>query len=367
VNSTALVNNSTVNEQSNQRTIIILAKGERYIDELFSINLVTGKTVGKHLIAAGTLLSSNYRVSYDTATLTVLPRTITVKAEDKIMDFGAPLPPFTSVITAGLVNGDTPGSVYSGTVTYSLAPSAVTSPGTYTITPGGLTLINPNYAFQYLNGTLFVNPAGSGAKAVKPILECIEELPAGHSSGFGFVAWFRYQNDNAVSVYVPPGPDNRIESAGPFSGQLPFEFKQGVSPVFPVYFTGQKLTWRLSTNNSTGRKTAAASEASSTSARCKSATARMAAEAKRDGADLTGLSVRPNPVREKLAVSWKGMEAGNVVITLVDATGRERLVRRLTQAQVTETELDVTPLANGIYLLKIQTGDRIRLIRVVKQ
>jgi hypothetical protein len=155
-----------------------------------------------------------------------------------------------------------------------------------------------------------VNPAGSGAKAVKPILECIEELPAGHSSGFGFVAWFRYQNDNAVSVYVLPGPDNRIESNGAFSAQLPFEFKRGVSPVFPVYFTGQRLTWILNTNNSSGRKTPIASEASSSSGRCKAVAARVAAEAKPAGPDFAGVLVRPNPVRDKLTVSWEGMEAG---------------------------------------------------------
>jgi hypothetical protein len=61
------------------------------------------------------------------------------------------------------------------------------------------------------------------------------------------------------------------------------------------------------------------------------------------------------------------MEAENVVITIADVTGRECLVSRLATAGAPETELDITPLVSGIYLLKIQTGYNTRIIRIVKQ
>jgi hypothetical protein len=97
----------------------------------------------------------NYASTSATATLAVLPATLTVTAANAFRSYGQPNPALTGDIT-GLQNGDDIDATYS-------APSAtVTSPvGTYPIVPA---LDDPgnlqtNYTVNLINGTLTVTPA----------------------------------------------------------------------------------------------------------------------------------------------------------------------------------------------------------------
>jgi hypothetical protein len=75
-----------------------------------------------------------------------------------------------------------------------------------------------DYAVTLNYGTLYVNPKGQGAKKLKPSLDCIEQLPAGHASGFRYVAHFACENSNSSTVFVPVGPDNSLVAQGNYKG-----------------------------------------------------------------------------------------------------------------------------------------------------
>jgi large repetitive protein len=69
------------------------------------INRVTGEDVGEYAITPSGLTSTNYAIEFVKGTFTILPRTLTVTADDqqKVYD-GLPFTAFTSQIT-GFVNG----------------------------------------------------------------------------------------------------------------------------------------------------------------------------------------------------------------------------------------------------------------------
>ncbi|MEW6645207.1 MAG: MBG domain-containing protein [Pseudomonadota bacterium] len=109
--------------------------------------------VGSYAITQGSLsASSNYALTYTGATLTVMPRAITVTADAKSRIYGDANPAFTYTVGgAGLVNGDT----LSGSLASSAA--AASNVGGYAITQGSLAA-SSNYALTYSGATLTVTP-----------------------------------------------------------------------------------------------------------------------------------------------------------------------------------------------------------------
>ena len=111
----------------------------------------TGTNVGSYAIAQGTLAASpNYSVTgFTGGTLTITPRALNVRADDVRRVYGDADPVFGYTAT-GLVNGD----ALSGAL---VGPGAAVSVGDYAIGLGTLTA-SPNYALNYLGGTLTVTP-----------------------------------------------------------------------------------------------------------------------------------------------------------------------------------------------------------------
>lgn len=73
------------------------------------------------------------------------------------------------------------------------------------------------------------------------------------------------------------------------------------------------------------------------------------------------ISLYPNPVTEKLFI-----DAGTVVkanIQLMDLSGRAVLTSRMNQAQLV---LDLSTLADGVYMIKLQAGNKIITKKIVK-
>jgi hypothetical protein len=92
------------------------------------------------------------------ATLTVTQATLVVRAEDKSKVYGAVLPTLTVTYTGFVLGddaGDLTGQPISSTTAETLSPA-----GTYPITVTG-TLSSPSYVFQYVDGTLTVEPVGT--------------------------------------------------------------------------------------------------------------------------------------------------------------------------------------------------------------
>lgn len=90
------VNSNTFNEESNEDAVLVLDSldfentDEDDIPENDSIvgytsmNLITGVEVGQWYIAPGVLMSENFDISYALGNLTITPKTLFVRAEDKV-------------------------------------------------------------------------------------------------------------------------------------------------------------------------------------------------------------------------------------------------------------------------------------------
>ncbi|MBK9318446.1 MAG: hypothetical protein IPM91_06225 [Bacteroidetes bacterium] len=98
------------------------------------------------------------------------------------------------------------------------------SAGVYTISVCCLSFTRmSNYTITYQTGLLYINPKGSGAKKIRPYLDCVDTL-INHPSGYPYVAKFSYQNLNTTPVYIPIGSDNNISPSGISSGTPPIVF-----------------------------------------------------------------------------------------------------------------------------------------------
>ncbi len=113
-----------------------------------------------HILKAGTVnitASQAGNASYDPAAsqqqvLTLIPKTLTVTANNQTRVYGAANPTLTITYT-GFVNGDTQASL-STPATATTTATTTSALGTYDITPAGA--VSNNYTFNYVNGKLTV-------------------------------------------------------------------------------------------------------------------------------------------------------------------------------------------------------------------
>ncbi|TNE42678.1 MAG: filamentous hemagglutinin N-terminal domain-containing protein [Alphaproteobacteria bacterium] len=110
--------------------------------------------VGAYAISGSGATATNYVFTYVNGTLTIIPATLTITADDAAREYGDANPAFTGVVT-GFKNGEDE-SVISG-LTYVTAATQTSNVGTYAIVGSGATATN--YVFTYVDGTLTINPA----------------------------------------------------------------------------------------------------------------------------------------------------------------------------------------------------------------
>ncbi len=340
---------------------------------------VSGSNVGNYAYTIGNLSAgNNYNLVLDgTNTFTITKAPLQVKADIKVIFKGDPLPTFTSTIT-GLKNGDNPN------VSYTLSPAYCGDPGEYAIIPALQSFSNEvNYDISYINGTLYVNPKGQGAKKLKPELECVEEIMNPLPGQFRYMAHFECENDNATTVYVPIGPDNKLTSSGgSFNGSAqPVIFRPGKT-YFDVPFDGIKLTWELRTYEST-HKTAVASDASSASGRCNNYTASRAvnsgtnvtvAEAKEpykaavtEIIPQSNVSVYPNPARDRATIYISNELINGKGVLLFDTYGRSYPIKITRQISKHAIEIDMSRFISGMYFMRVKVQDGYKTISIIKE
>jgi MBG domain (YGX type)/Bacterial Ig-like domain (group 3) len=97
---------------------------------------------------------TNYSVTTNVGTLTILPAPLAIRANDATRQYGQTNPAF-DVTYAGFVNGEDP-SVLSGALNVSTVADTNSSVGNYPIVPSGLT--STNYFVTYTNATLTIAP-----------------------------------------------------------------------------------------------------------------------------------------------------------------------------------------------------------------
>ena len=110
-----------------------------------------------HSITAQYGGDTNYTTAVSNAVSQMVNKaTLTVTANDASRSYGTANPAFTSTIT-GFVNGDTQGSVVTGSPSLTTTATAASPPGPYLITAVlGTLATNNNYIFAFVNGTLTV-------------------------------------------------------------------------------------------------------------------------------------------------------------------------------------------------------------------
>ncbi len=102
--------------------------------------------------------SSNYQLPTDgsaATTFAITAATLTVKADNKSVTYGAAVPTYTSTIS-GYKGSDT-SSVITGSATYTCSYKQYSAVNTYTITPDVTGMSATNYVFSASNGTLTVS------------------------------------------------------------------------------------------------------------------------------------------------------------------------------------------------------------------
>ena len=113
-----------------------------------------GNNVGTYAISQGTLVaSSNYKLDFTGANLTINKATLTVTADAVSKTYGEADPTLTYKVS-GLVNGDVEADVVSGI----LSRNAGEDVGTYAITPGNIT-VTSNYTLAFAGANLTINKA----------------------------------------------------------------------------------------------------------------------------------------------------------------------------------------------------------------
>ena len=312
-------------------------------------------------VAAGSLSSSNYSFSFDHGVLTVNPSPLTVKAADKVIFQGDPLPNFTGTVSP-LKNGDVANYTYN-VVGYT------TAAGVYPIVP---TLVSfpkaSSYSITVINGNLYVNPKGAGAKKLRPYLDCVEEVINPVSPSRKYIAHFYCENTNATPVYVPIGNENKITSTGSYdNSQQPVIFMPGTTS-FDIPFDGSQLTWELKTYES-NKKTSVASNASSTSNKCNSNNSTTGARGVTVSETVSvakeSISVYPNPAKNKVQVISNSGSFDERSFQLFDAVGKSYPVRA-TRISGQFYELDIASLHQGIYFIRMSIGGELRTVRIIK-
>jgi hypothetical protein len=123
--------------------------------------LSTSVTAASHVsgspysITASGAADSDYTISYVGGTLTITAVPLTITANNATRIYGVPNPAFT-VSYSGFVLADSP-AVLGGTLSLSTPAVASSAPGTYAITPSGLT--SSDYTIAFGPGTLTVTAA----------------------------------------------------------------------------------------------------------------------------------------------------------------------------------------------------------------
>ena len=120
-------------------------------------NTTATSAVGSYGSTCSGAADGNYSISYVPGTVTVVPATLTVTANNVTKAFGAAVPTLTATIS-GFVNGQTLAtSGVTGAALCTTTATTTSAGGTYPITCSLGTLAAHNYTFTFVPGTLTVN------------------------------------------------------------------------------------------------------------------------------------------------------------------------------------------------------------------
>ncbi len=191
---------------------------------------------GGYAITASGADDGNYTISYASGTLTVTPAPLTISAANVSKVYGEALPALTATYS-GFVNGDSASSL---TTAPSLATAATeASPvvsGGYAIAASGA--VDPNYAFNYMAGTLTVAPAPLTITAASASKVYGAALPTFMATYSGLV-----NGDTAASLTTAPSLSTIATAASPVvSGGYPITASGAIDGNYTISYASGTLT-----------------------------------------------------------------------------------------------------------------------------
>jgi hypothetical protein len=204
-----------------------------------SSEAITWSPVGDYAIdcSASTLASPNYQIAYSPGTLTVVPARLSVTADDQARPYGDPNPALTASFS-GFAPGEGPADL-DGDLDCS-TPATPSSPvGEYEIDCSASTFTSPNYAVEFVAGTLHVVKTVLTVTAVNATRVYGEPDPAFTATVDGFVG----TDDESVlgGTLVCSGPPvgaavgtHPITCTGLTSPDYAFDYVAGTLTVTPT-------------------------------------------------------------------------------------------------------------------------------------
>ena len=210
------------------------------LNDLKSINLITGLTSGINTIVPAAMLSDNFDITYGLGHLTIREATLTVKAIDTSAIYGA-LPVFRDTVT-GFRYMDSIGNSFASLATHSLTDtlgnpvSANPGAGYYKIIPGGAVLkAPPNYILNYQSGNLVVNKSLIKALATDTSRIYGSSNPVFAIRYSGFI-----NGDNSSTIVAPVA--TTIATANSPVGNYPIVLTGGSSVNYSIQNTNGTMT-----------------------------------------------------------------------------------------------------------------------------
>jgi MBG domain (YGX type) len=158
--------------------------------------------------------------------LTIDPAVLTVTANNATGTYGSALP-VLGVSYNGFVNGDDATSLTTAPTAATTA-TASSPAGSYTITPGGG--VSSNYTFNYVNGTLTINPVPLTITANDASMVYGGTVPVLSASYTGFV-----NGDHATSLTTPPTLTTTAASTSP-AGNYPITASGAVDANYTISY-----------------------------------------------------------------------------------------------------------------------------------
>lgn len=318
-------------------------------------------------------VTSNYDITFINGTLTVNPATLVLNTEDVLINEGEDLP-VSEIITTiiGYAANESENDVFPGgaNLTYSSPEyeTAGRAAGTYLL----LTDVSPdpeNYTVVDNTAQLFVNLADG--KKIRVFFDC-GEANKDNNAEFPFTAYFSYENDNDVSIFIEPqSPDNQLIGTSFDASSLPFEFLPG-SHQFPVPFEGE-LRYQVSTFGSAHNSSQQVDSDNLKGQKCKPGEILVNGRtANPDSGDALNtlnseeVQFYPNPVNDRLVIRVNENFTSND-FELYDSQGIRHDVKMLIDATQSTVEFDFTNFDAGLYLLKLNIDGTTALIRILRQ
>ncbi|GEM_PF-1599657 len=167
--------------------------------------------VGEYTIAVADAVSANYVITYVPGTLSIASALLTIKADNQMMVYGDVVPQLTYTID-GFADGDDI-SVLTTLPTIASVVTGQSGAGIYDIEVADA--VAPNYAIEYINGTIEVTKAMLTATADDKFIVFGDALPEFTYSLSGFVNGDNETVLDQLPTAAPSG--NNLSDAGSYT------------------------------------------------------------------------------------------------------------------------------------------------------